>query len=108
MLCAPFLTPPHPPFPGQALGIAIDIGPSSINTCLEEAGIAFMYSPRYHPAMKAVRPVRSALKVRLPAFFFSRQERITELGCLPAYCLLCPAAVQSLAMLAAPLQTRCD
>jgi anthranilate phosphoribosyltransferase len=26
--------------------------------------MGFMYAPRYHPAMKAVRPVRSALKVR--------------------------------------------
>ncbi|KAG2440531.1 hypothetical protein HYH02_010409 [Chlamydomonas schloesseri] len=48
----------------EALGIAIDLGPAGINRCLEEAGIAFMYAPRYHPGMKAVRPVRSALKVR--------------------------------------------
>lgn len=47
----------------QALDIAIDLGPEGIRRCLDEAGIAFMYAPRYHPAMKAVRPVRSALKV---------------------------------------------
>ncbi|KAG2498022.1 hypothetical protein HYH03_004280 [Edaphochlamys debaryana] len=48
----------------EALGVEIDLGPASINRCLDEAGIAFMYAPRYHPAMAAVRPVRSALKVR--------------------------------------------
>ncbi|KAG2446145.1 hypothetical protein HXX76_000742 [Chlamydomonas incerta] len=48
----------------EALGIAIDLGPAGVNRCLDEAGIAFMYAPRYHPGMKAVRPVRSALKVR--------------------------------------------
>lgn len=49
--------------PAQALGIAIDLGPAGVNHCLDQAGIAFMYAPRYHPGMKAVRPVRSALKV---------------------------------------------
>jgi len=48
----------------EALGVSIDLGPEGINRCLDEANIAFMYAPRYHPAMKAVRPVRSALKVR--------------------------------------------
>ncbi|KXZ56461.1 hypothetical protein GPECTOR_1g412 [Gonium pectorale] len=48
----------------EALGVAIDLGPEGISRCLAEAGIAFMYAPRYHPAMRAVRPVRSALKVR--------------------------------------------
>lgn len=48
----------------EALGVAIDLGPEGINSCLDESGIAFMYAPRYHPAMKTVRPVRSALKVR--------------------------------------------
>lgn len=47
----------------ETLGIAIDLGPEGVAKCLESAGVGFMYAPRYHPAMKAVRPVRSALKV---------------------------------------------
>jgi anthranilate phosphoribosyltransferase len=50
----------------QALGVEIDLGPEGIAACVREAGVGFMYAPRYHPAMKAVRPVRSALKVRQP------------------------------------------
>ncbi|GIL72505.1 hypothetical protein Vretimale_4293 [Volvox reticuliferus] len=48
----------------EALGVAIDLGPAGVTRCLDEAGIAFMFANRYHPAMRAVRPVRSALKVR--------------------------------------------
>lgn len=48
----------------EALNVAIDLGPEAISACIKEAGIAFMYAPRYHPAMKAVRPIRAALKVR--------------------------------------------
>ncbi|KAG1666023.1 hypothetical protein FOA52_010933 [Chlamydomonas sp. UWO 241] len=48
----------------EALGIAIDLGPDGVAKCLSETSIGFMYAPRYHPAMKAVRPVRGALKVR--------------------------------------------
>ncbi|GLC45745.1 hypothetical protein PLESTM_001773500 [Pleodorina starrii] len=46
----------------EALGVAIDLGPEGVRRCLDEAGIAFMFANRYHPAMRAVRPVRSALK----------------------------------------------
>lgn len=48
----------------EALGVAIDLGPEGVTACLHEARVGFMYAPRYHPAMKAVRPVRAALKVR--------------------------------------------
>ena len=32
--------------------------------CVNEAGIGFMMSPIYHPAMKIVRPIRKKLKVK--------------------------------------------
>jgi anthranilate phosphoribosyltransferase len=35
-----------------------------IGPCLEDAGIAFMFAPLFHPALKEVVPVRKALKVR--------------------------------------------
>lgn len=46
----------------QALGVAIDLGPDGVAACLRESNVGFMYAPRYHPAMRAVRPVRAALK----------------------------------------------
>jgi hypothetical protein len=48
----------------QELGVALELGPSSIARCIDEAGIGFMYAPLFHPAMKMVRPVRASLKVR--------------------------------------------
>ena len=48
----------------QALSVSIDLGPQGVEACLKEAGVGFMYAPRYHPAMKAMRSVRGALKVR--------------------------------------------
>jgi len=38
--------------------------PDRIGPCLEDAGIAFMFAPLFHPALKEVVPVRKALKVR--------------------------------------------
>lgn len=48
----------------EALGVAIDLGPEGVGRCIEEANLGFMYAPRYHPAMKRIRPIRSALKIR--------------------------------------------
>lgn len=48
----------------EALGVAVDLGPEGVARCVEEVGMGFMYAPRYHPSMKAVAPVRKALKVR--------------------------------------------
>ena len=35
-----------PPFPHQALGVAVDLGPQGVIECLSGSGIAFMYAPR--------------------------------------------------------------
>ena len=48
----------------EALGVAVDLGPEGVAKCVEEVGMGFMFAPRYHPSMKAVAPVRKALKVR--------------------------------------------
>mmetsp|Transcript_37348 Transcript_37348/g.93763 ORF Transcript_37348/g.93763 Transcript_37348/m.93763 type:complete len:394 (-) Transcript_37348:155-1336(-) len=48
----------------EALGVSVELGPEEIAQCLEETNIAFMFAPRFHPAMKAVIPVRKSLKVR--------------------------------------------
>ncbi|GMI99455.1 tryptophan biosynthesis 1, PHOSPHORIBOSYLANTHRANILATE TRANSFERASE 1 [Hibiscus trionum] len=48
----------------EALGIVIDLNPEGIVSCVNKAGIGFMMSPKYHPAMKIVSPVRKKLKVK--------------------------------------------
>ncbi|XP_021684925.2 anthranilate phosphoribosyltransferase, chloroplastic isoform X2 [Hevea brasiliensis] len=48
----------------EALGIVIDLDPEGVSRCVNEVGIGFMMSPKYHPAMKIVSPVRKKLKVK--------------------------------------------
>ncbi len=47
----------------EALGIKIDLGPDGVERCLAEAGIAFMFAPRFHPSMGHAAPVRRELRV---------------------------------------------
>jgi len=48
----------------EALGAKIDLGPEQVARCIEKTGIGFMFAPRFHPAMKAVAPVRREMGVR--------------------------------------------
>jgi len=45
----------------EALGIDIAMSPGSIGRCLEQAGVAFLFAPVYHPAFRAVVGVRKRL-----------------------------------------------
>lgn len=45
-------------------GVVIDLGPDGARRCLDEVGIAFLFARTYHPAMRFVAPVRSALGIR--------------------------------------------
>ncbi len=45
----------------EALGVRIDLPPQKVRDALETAGCAFLFAPLYHPAFKAVGPVRKAL-----------------------------------------------
>jgi len=45
----------------EALGIQLDCSPEVFRKCLTEAGVGFLFAPVYHPAFKAVAPVRQAL-----------------------------------------------
>lgn len=47
-----------------ALGVDIDQTPAVAGRALSEIGIAFLFAPRLHPAMKEVMPVRKELGVR--------------------------------------------
>lgn len=48
----------------EALGIYLQLDPAGVKRCIDNAGIAFMFAPAHHPAMKYVKPVRAALKIR--------------------------------------------
>jgi anthranilate phosphoribosyltransferase len=45
----------------EALGLRIDLKPEQLRTCLNEIGCAFIFAPAYHPAFKAIAPVRKQL-----------------------------------------------
>src|SRR6186713_1268695 len=48
----------------QALGVKIDLDAAQVGTCINEAGIGFMFAPAHHPAMKNVGPTRVELGTR--------------------------------------------
>ena len=48
----------------EALGVPIALGPELAVECLRETGFMFLFAPLYHPAMKAVGPLRRALGFR--------------------------------------------
>ena len=48
----------------EALGANIMLAPDQVATCLDETGIAFMFAPNHHAAMKHAAPVRKELGVR--------------------------------------------
>jgi anthranilate phosphoribosyltransferase len=48
----------------EALGVKIDLGPDGVARCVDEAGIGFMFAPRYHPAMRHAGPVRREIGIR--------------------------------------------
>src|SRR5438067_8842103 len=48
----------------EALGVNINLPPARIATCLDKVGIAFLYAPAMHSAMKYVQPARRELRLR--------------------------------------------
>jgi anthranilate phosphoribosyltransferase len=48
----------------EALGIATDASAEDVRRSVEETGFGFLFAPRFHPAMRHIAPVRSALGVR--------------------------------------------
>ena len=48
----------------EALGVRIDLPADEFRTCIERAGIGFMFAPIYHPAFKTVIAVRKSLAAR--------------------------------------------
>jgi len=48
----------------EALGVNINVPASRIAECLEQVGIAFLFAPAMHSAMKYVQPARRELRLR--------------------------------------------
>jgi anthranilate phosphoribosyltransferase len=47
-----------------ALGVKIDLNPAQITDVVEKTGVAFLWAPMHHPAMKVWAPVRAELGLR--------------------------------------------
>jgi anthranilate phosphoribosyltransferase len=45
----------------EELGISIALSPDALRRCVAEHGLGFIFAPAYHPAFKAIMPVRKAL-----------------------------------------------
>lgn len=48
----------------EALGFQLPADENAAVACLERTGFTFLFAPHFHPAMKAIAPVRAALGVR--------------------------------------------
>lgn len=48
----------------EELGVNLSLSPEGVAECIDKTGIAFMYGPNHHPAMKLLAPVRKAMKIR--------------------------------------------
>ena len=54
----------------EELGVEIDLAPADLRRCVEEHGLGFIFAPAYHPAFKAIVPVRKALAAQgIPTVF---------------------------------------
>jgi anthranilate phosphoribosyltransferase len=54
----------------EALGVRIDLPPDALRRTVETHGLGFLFAPAYHPAFKAIVPVRKALAAEgIPTVF---------------------------------------
>ena len=48
----------------EALGLNLSANTEKVQAAVDEVGITFLYAPGWHPALKAVAPLRKTLKIR--------------------------------------------
>lgn len=48
----------------EAVGVNLSASPERVQAALDEVGVTFLFARGWHPAMKAVAPLRQTLKVR--------------------------------------------
>lgn len=54
----------------EELGVPIELPPERLRRCVETHGLGFIFAPAYHPAFKAIVPVRKALAAEgIPTVF---------------------------------------
>ena len=54
----------------EELGVRIELPPADLRRCVETHGLGFVFAPAYHPAFKAIGPVRKALAAEgIPTIF---------------------------------------
>jgi anthranilate phosphoribosyltransferase len=54
----------------EELGVKLELTPARLRQCLEQNGVAFLFAPIWHPAFKAIAPVRKALAEQgIPTIF---------------------------------------
>lgn len=54
----------------EALGVRIDLPPAALRESVQRTGLGFVFAPAYHPAFKAIVPVRRALAAQgIPTIF---------------------------------------
>ena len=54
----------------EELGVQLELAPARVRQCIEENGVAFLFAPAWHPAFKAIGPVRRELAAEgIPTIF---------------------------------------
>ena len=54
----------------EELGVKIDLPPDALHRCVHAHGLGFVFAPAYHPAFRAIVPVRRALAAQgIPTVF---------------------------------------
>ncbi len=48
----------------EALGVRLDVSPTTVRACLDEANIGFLYAPTFHHALRHLGPIRKELGFR--------------------------------------------
>jgi anthranilate phosphoribosyltransferase len=47
----------------EALGVAIELSPAAVRTCVDELGIGFCFAPAFHPALRHAGPTRREIGI---------------------------------------------
>jgi anthranilate phosphoribosyltransferase len=47
----------------EALGVAIELSPEAVRSCVEELGIGFCFAPAFHPALRHAGPTRKEIGI---------------------------------------------
>ncbi|MEX0994145.1 MAG: anthranilate phosphoribosyltransferase [Balneolaceae bacterium] len=48
----------------ETLGVQVNLEKEEVEEVFDKTGVAFMFAPNFHPAMKYIMPARKALKIR--------------------------------------------